>query len=634
MNPYRDAERGLVDSAFKPKLKKSGTMCSTRATFLLALIFIVCGSYYLHIGYFKRVSDRPSVRGSISSYRSFTESVKDFAADMQHDLVAVDQNRDKPFHPIDLKKPIAPSKYSGKVNTFVASAEPPVKEVEVKRAIPAEKRSPEAIMSEEVINKIQAEKFSAYAVEDKVIDLAKHAQEFVHRPVVMKPKPADNDPESGKSEQLQAEANQKEQQRETNKADAEPIEKNEDIPPPLENEHPNEQPNQVAAPVEGGALQALVGERDREAANAAPKSDSLKQAPLIVPDVVLSEKDLHHEMDQLHKDIPRTSEIHVDSPHDAAAHANADAAGLEHKPEEQHSVQPPAIEMPLDAAEDQHHQIPQEIVKEQKKNVEKEALHDLPDPVKSIKTAKIDAPPVKPPMQETPIVKIEPPQDAVDVTDADTKANTGATLKEIENPKTTTADPPVEETKLHQEHAEDGRLHGEHAEEHDAPASRASPDVAEPPRTDNAPPVNLAPPQSVEPPLEVAPISGQEAIGEKAKAPDGAVAATTTALNRPTGFDLPALKVPAPKDSLENSNKEKIDYCAGHDDPFAGIPVDNFTPPAAADFETVQQWRNAVNEMVRKISKVNYGGDELRTLIRTEVESLQLMRFKMFCQFA
>jgi hypothetical protein len=69
-------------------------------------------------------------------------------------------------------------------------------------------------------------------------------------------------------------------------------------------------------------------------------------------------------------------------------------------------------------------------------------------------------------------------------------------------------------------------------------------------------------------------------------------------------------------------------------DPFLGTPVDTFQPPAGADFELAAQWHSAVRSMVSKISKVKYGGEELRALIRTEVEALQVMRFKMFCQYA
>jgi hypothetical protein len=46
------------------------------------------------------------------------------------------------------------------------------------------------------------------------------------------------------------------------------------------------------------------------------------------------------------------------------------------------------------------------------------------------------------------------------------------------------------------------------------------------------------------------------------------------------------------------------------------------------------QWRGAVKDMINKISKVKYGGEQLRTLIRGEVEALQVLRFKSFCKYA
>lgn len=105
---------------------------------------------------------------------------------------------------------------------------------------------------------------------------------------------------------------------------------------------------------------------------------------------------------------------------------------------------------------------------------------------------------------------------------------------------------------------------------------------------------------------------------------------------RPMGFDLPPDKIlrmaPEPVEVVPTG--EKIDYCAGSVDPFAAQPVESFEPPKGADFELVMQWRSAVSALLKKISKVTFGGEALRELIRSEVEPLKVMRFKMFCKYA
>jgi hypothetical protein len=62
--------------------------------------------------------------------------------------------------------------------------------------------------------------------------------------------------------------------------------------------------------------------------------------------------------------------------------------------------------------------------------------------------------------------------------------------------------------------------------------------------------------------------------------------------------------------------------------------VDTFIPPKEASFEATLEWKNAVKNMVSKVSKVKVGGDSLRALIKEEVTTLQIMLFKMFCMYA
>ena len=45
-------------------------------------------------------------------------------------------------------------------------------------------------------------------------------------------------------------------------------------------------------------------------------------------------------------------------------------------------------------------------------------------------------------------------------------------------------------------------------------------------------------------------------------------------------------------------------------------------------------WSNAVKDMLAKVMKMTTGGDVLRSMIRDEVQSLQLLRAKLFCDAA
>jgi len=139
--------------------------------------------------------------------------------------------------------------------------------------------------------------------------------------------------------------------------------------------------------------------------------------------------------------------------------------------------------------------------------------------------------------------------------------------------------------------------------------------------TERAQPIPLAPPQGINPnPGAVEPLDPARSEPE-----------------RPMSFDLPPdkiLKMAAASVPAEVPPGEKIDYCAGSVDPFAAQPVELFQPPAGADFELAMKWRSEVSAMVKKVSKVTVGGEELREMIRNEVDALKVMRFKMFCKYA
>jgi hypothetical protein len=288
-------------------------------------------------------------------------------------------------------------------------------------------------------------------------------------------------------------------------------------------------PDEADPEPEGGALQALVHDRD-VVPTAEVQSDKApavptKVDPYLVPPSLpnVSPEELLHDADQQAAAAAApASEVHVDSPQDAAAHADADATGaLPPVPPAAGDNAPPAVEMP---AED---------IKEATQVDTAKELADIPEFI---------SPPAVVPHLDPPAALVAGKAEAV------------------------------------------------------SPAQAADPAVAEPP----VPPVII----------------------------------TTTANNRPTGYDLPDLKIPAKAPTAEAAPGEKVDYCAGQVDPFRSTPVDTFQPPAGADFELASQWHSAVRGMVSKISKVKYGGEELRALIRTEVEALQVMRFKMFCKYA
>ena len=62
-------------------------------------------------------------------------------------------------------------------------------------------------------------------------------------------------------------------------------------------------------------------------------------------------------------------------------------------------------------------------------------------------------------------------------------------------------------------------------------------------------------------------------------------------------------------------------------------PIENFKPPAAAEYKDVLTWEYKVTELQEKIRKLKIGSEKLREIIRAEVRDLKLFRFQLFCQY-
>ena len=73
--------------------------------------------------------------------------------------------------------------------------------------------------------------------------------------------------------------------------------------------------------------------------------------------------------------------------------------------------------------------------------------------------------------------------------------------------------------------------------------------------------------------------------------------------------------------------------CSGTMDPFAGQPVDTFSPPVTATLALKSQWADAVKEMLTRIGRMRIGGDKLRMTIKEEISVLQALRITLFCSY-
>jgi hypothetical protein len=83
----------------------------------------------------------------------------------------------------------------------------------------------------------------------------------------------------------------------------------------------------------------------------------------------------------------------------------------------------------------------------------------------------------------------------------------------------------------------------------------------------------------------------------------------------------------------ENLEIKKINYCEGNVDPFKKETVQNFKPPKKANFAAVTEWNDALETMIKNISKLKIGGEILRKTIKDEVKKLEILRFNLFCMY-
>ena len=588
VNPYRSAgdHGGGGDAHFKHKPKKTSGFCS-RATLLLVLVGLTCGTYYLHMKYFSNVQRKPSVRGSVHTYRSFSDSVKDFAADMKHDLTVLDEKKNpKPtIAPVvDMKKPVDPKiPRSPKVNTFVSTEHKENKIDQREHNTATIKQIPPKIeqFPIDMLDRIHAESNQANAVEDKVMLLAARAREAVQRPVTFKQPPATPPVqqlslrEEKETEKLNQEEHQHNQKQEV-----------------LPQQQP-EQPELAKLQVE-----QQLHQQDQERLE--------QQAPAIMPE---AEKEVPA---AISAPVVETENVETDTDKDTA---NADA-----------DITQPIRDSVLEGV--QIPQLPADISEEVPKLVTSEIPEVLPP------TAPVAQVPDKEPNALTALRDQQ--------------------LKLEELPQVPELAIPVDLTHNLTTTIAAAVVAGEQATAKALGLSLDTIHTDKDTLTDTLPTTTdaLNLPEKLSPPIEghqlaapiqlqdtkTPPITTTNAIETENQA-SLTTATTTTAIDQPSSFDLPeklksSLITTGTNQQAPAGEQVKIDYCAGNIDPFQHIPVDTYQPPSSADFELASQWRSAVRTMVSKISKVKYGGEELRALIRSEVEALQVMRFKMFCKYA
>lgn len=605
VNPYRDQESGLInDVGFKAKVKKPSPICGYRVVVLFVLVVIICGSYYLHLRFYTTsIRDNPSIRGSINTYKSFSQSIRDLPKQLQHDLANVDEQKNPPRPPIDLKKPtkVAEDPKSNKINTFRTESEKHIA-ASIKTPVKAKPLEP---ISPEIASRIEIESQNAKGVEDKVQALAdteRLRKQREKEEVLERQRLQEQQKQREEQERLQAEQRQRDD-KERQQAEQKKREENERVK--AEARWRVEQQLAAAKREEEKLAKARLAEREAAAIAAGVPE---RAAPASIP-----EKPAAEAMKEPAVELPappaeaapveKVAAIAVpeavpeEAPEMAAAvvaeKVNAVAEAVEHSAEKVDMLPPADLPQTHEHAS---------VGGEEQNTEEKDALH--PAHVLPLQVP----PPVDPALGDGTGKNAPPAQAAV-----------------VErNPEF-----PHEEDPHHVQAAQEL--------EHNSPPVEAilkqaqqAPDVI---------PTGVAESQVQVPPVAV----GQQA-GNAGNADIGGNAAESP--KRPTGFDLPAAIKPITASAGDAAaaalaaaaagavSAEKVDYCAGHVDPFQATPVDTFEPPAGAGFEEALQWRSAVKAMISKISKVKYGGEELRALMKGEVEALRVMRFKMFCKYA
>ncbi len=603
VNPYRDKERlADLDGGFGSKVKKGVPHFSSRVLLGAVLLFLVVVLYYTHHVHYAHllVKDTPSIRGS------FSDSVKEFEVDIQNDLRNIDRkNHGLPL--VDMRKKDNSEPRSGKINSLKG----PV----------ADKES----YSPALIHKLQEESMHAGAIEDKVLALAalskqnelKIAAEEARREKQREEERLAAEAEALRLEQqrkaaeeaeraaaehqaalllqqeqaAKVEAAQKEAKAEAEKRAAQEAADQEQAQALAEKRAAQIDAERRAAQLEADALLAKRADEQRQAAVRAQEEETLKAAEAAAaaqqppnPDVPIGilappPDDQQHAHDGPIGVLAPPIEIPPIAAGDVAPVGNIDS------PE----VVDPFAENPVpERGQQQEEAAAKEAALLQEQNLGHPAVS--PEADEGQETPAVPVVPavpavVSPSVPEVPVLPEVPSAPKLGSVDS---------LSAIDSAKQDSSTPIV-------------ALHP----------------PAQPVEALSAPGL----PVSTDPALPVVP----------------ALPALPALPERPMGYDLSpdvlarmesanAAKTSAQAKSLAGA--EKIDYCAGNVDPFASTPVDAFDPPASADFEIVAEWRRAVASMRNRVSKVRYGGDELRALIKNEIKDLQEMRFKMFCKYA
>lgn len=74
--------------------------------------------------------------------------------------------------------------------------------------------------------------------------------------------------------------------------------------------------------------------------------------------------------------------------------------------------------------------------------------------------------------------------------------------------------------------------------------------------------------------------------------------------------------------------------CDGTMDPFPNQSVDSYEPPASAQLAAKREWKDKQSAMMARIRAFNKGGLPLRKFIDGEVQTLVLLRIKLFCELS
>jgi hypothetical protein len=108
-------------------------------------------------------------------------------------------------------------------------------------------------------------------------------------------------------------------------------------------------------------------------------------------------------------------------------------------------------------------------------------------------------------------------------------------------------------------------------------------------------------------------------------------------LRPPNPYDLkPSAKKRAAEKILkqEQLRAQQLEHmkCDGSFDPFEGLPIESFEPPANAKVKDKMAWKSHVRDMLHRVKAQKVGGKALRAFMDEEVEKLQLERMTLFCE--